>query len=500
MQASLLLSVRSPVRRVVPFLVAGALALLAIVGTSLWLIASMDRDGTDLARYREIRNAALVLMSLLQDSETGQRGYLLTDDRAYLEPYLEAEPKFPVALAILASGSQEGIVTDETLARLSVLIDTKRSELAGTIDLVAQGRQAAALDILRSDGGRKVMDELRAILEQTIETSETRVSTRLGDMRANTRALAWVSVSASLLILLLVGGALFTLTRYASALVRARRQVEVANAGLETRVAERTADLTRANEEVQRFAYIVSHDLRAPLVNVLGFTAELEAGLDVLRRRLAVGEEPDSGLRQEAHRTVEEDLPEAIGFIRASTSKMDRLINAILKLSREGRRELDLQRIDLTPLVAAIKASVQHQLDQAGASLEIGRLPILRSDRLALEQIFGNLIDNAIKYLAPDRAGVIRVSATARPGRWAIEVADNGRGIAAADHERIFELFRRSGAQDRPGEGIGLAHVRALARRLGGDVTVVSDPGQGSRFTVVLPADPPRTPGTGDRG
>lgn len=499
MQAYSLLSVRSPVRRVVLFMVAGALALLAIVGASLWLVASMNRDATDLARYREIRSAALVLMSLLQDSETGQRGYLLTNDRAYLGPYLDAEPKFPVALAILTSTSQERIVTDETLARLSVLVDMKRAELAQTIDLVAQDRLTAALDIVRSDGGRKVMDELRAILDQMIAKSEAQVSARLGDMRANTRALGWVSVSASLLILLLAGGALFTLTRYATALDRARRQVELANAGLEQRVAERTADLTRANEEVQRFAYIVSHDLRAPLVNVLGFTSELEAGLDVLRRYLAAEDRPDPGLRDEAHRTVDEDVPEAIGFIRASTSKMDRLINAILKLSREGRRELNLQQIDLAAMFTGIKASVQHQLDRAGANLEIGRLPTLRSDRLALEQIFGNLVDNAIKYLAPDRVGVIRISATARPGRWEIAVSDNGRGIAAADHDRIFELFRRSGAQDQPGEGIGLAHVRALARRLGGDVTVVSNPGQGSQFTVVLPTDPPRTPGNGDR-
>ncbi|MGD9511545.1 MAG: CHASE3 domain-containing protein [Geminicoccaceae bacterium] len=499
MQAHLLLSVRSPVRRVVLLMAAGALALLAIVGASLWLVASMERDAADMTRYREIRNAALTLMSLLQNSETGQRGYLLTSDRAYLEPYLEAGSKFPVTLAILASSNHEAIVTDETLARLSVLIETKRAELAQTIDLVGQGRQAAALDIVRSDAGKKVMDELRAILDQILERSEAQISARLGDMRADTRALGWVSVSASLLILLLAGGALFTLARYARELVRARRQVELANTGLEQRVTERTAELTRANEEIQRFAYIVSHDLRAPLVNVLGFTSELEAGLDVLKRFLGADDGPEPSLRDEARRTVDEDLPEALGFIRASTSKMDRLINAILKLSREGRRELNPQRIDLGALFTGIKASVQHQLDQAGATLEIGRLPVLRSDRLALEQIFGNLIDNAIKYLAPDRPGIVRVSAVPRQGRWQIEVADNGRGIAAADHDRIFELFRRSGMQDRPGEGIGLAHVRALARRLGGDVTVASDPGKGSRFTVVLPTDPAWTSTGGNR-
>jgi len=92
-----------------------------------------------------------------------------------------------------------------------------------------------------------------------------------------------------------------------------------------------------------------------------------------------------------------------------------------------------------------------------------------------------------VKYLDPSRPGRITVSARALAGRLIYEIADNGRGIDARDHERIFELFRRSGTQDRPGEGIGLAHVRALTRRLGGIITVRSEFGQGTRFEVDLP-------------
>jgi len=127
-------------------------------------------------------------------------------------------------------------------------------------------------------------------------------------------------------------------------------------------------------------------------------------------------------------------------------------------------------------------------LVEINATVEIdGRMPTIVSDRLALEQVFGNLLDNAIKYLSADRPGRITVSSKSQPGWISVEMADNGRGIAAADHERIFDLFRRAGIQDKAGEGIGLAHVRALVRRLGGDVTVESEIGQGSRFTVSLP-------------
>jgi signal transduction histidine kinase len=273
-------------------------------------------------------------------------------------------------------------------------------------------------------------------------------------------------------------------------LIQARTAVFAANASLESRVAERTIDLARANDEIQRFAYIVSHDLRAPLVNIVGFTAELESGAQVLQRfisQAATGQE-DRALADTARAAAADDLPEAIGFIRASTTKMDRLINAILKLSREGRRELRSESIDLKTMFDAIAASVQHQLDQADAKIGIPRdMPTIYSDRLALEQVFGNLIDNAVKYLSPERPGAIEIRTSTQAGFVTVDVVDNGRGIAAADHERIFELFRRSGTQDVPGEGIGLAHVRALVRRLGGDIAVSSDMGRGSQFRIKLP-------------
>ena len=114
-------------------------------------------------------------------------------------------------------------------------------------------------------------------------------------------------------------------------------------------------------------------------------------------------------------------------------------------------------------------------------------LPGITSDRLAIEQVFGNVIENAVKYLDPARAGRIEVTGRVDGQRAIFEIADNGRGIDPRDHARIFDLFRRSGAQDQPGEGIGLAYVRAAVRNLGGDVTVDSVAGQGSTFRVTLP-------------
>src|SRR5690606_5768921 len=117
-------------------------------------------------------------------------------------------------------------------------------------------------------------------------------------------------------------------------------------------------------------------------------------------------------------------------------------------------------------------------------------VPPIVSDRLSLEQIFGNLVDNAVKYRAEARPVEIDIAVRPEPGqRVRIEVADNGRGIAAHDHQRGFDLFRRAGSQDKPGEGIGLAHVRSLVRNLGGDITLSSEPGVGTTMVVTLPVD-----------
>jgi signal transduction histidine kinase len=175
---------------------------------------------------------------------------------------------------------------------------------------------------------------------------------------------------------------------------------------------------------------------------------------------------------------------------------MEGLIGAILKLSREGRRTLRPEPLDMVALVRGLADAIRHQTEAADATIAIAPdLPPVVADRLAVEQIVGNLLDNAVKYLDPARPGRIAVTSEARGLRVAFRVADNGRGIAPQDRARVFELFRRAGPQDREGEGIGLAYVKALVRSLGGRIELESELGAGTTFTIVLPRQPAMAPG-----
>jgi len=376
--------------------------------------------------------------------------------------------------------------------KLLPIIEAKRAELQNTIDLYDAGRRNDAMAVVRSNTGQQYMTDARAAIGAMVQRAEDNIREAVENQRASISLLQTVTIAGAIVILLVVGGAVWTVLLYTRQLVDAQREVQILNAGLEERVRERTADLGRANEEIQRFAYIVTHDLRAPLVNIMGFTSELEGCLTAIQDHVKQTDEAtEDPVVKGARAAAMDELPEAIGFIRSSTRKMDGLINAILKLSREGRRVLKPEPVELQSLLETAAASVQHQVTEAGGDVQIeGNVPPVVSDRLALEQVFGNLLDNAVKYRAKNRPLKIRIRATQERGqRIVVEVEDNGRGIAKQDHERVFDLFRRSGSQDQPGEGIGLAHVRTMVRNLGGDITLQSEIERGTTMKINLPRD-----------
>jgi signal transduction histidine kinase len=463
----------------------GLLMLIAIAASSAWQAArnaeALERVDATVATGTLLRN----LLLSVDDSETGQRGYLLTGQDDYLTPFTRARAALPALLDEL----DRRLAGNPTVPALKKAIDAKLAELSRTVDLTRAGDKAGAMAIVLTDAGRDEMARIREMTANLSTNQQVELARQSAAIRTGGRLLIAIDVAG----LIVVAGVMVTigfgLRSYLAALAAARADAVAAydelahsNERLDETVRIRTADLTSANDEIQRFAYIVSHDLRAPLVNIMGFTSELEQATHTLVNFAQAADWPDS-----AREAATDDIPEALRFIKASTSKMDRLINAILKLSREGRRALATERLEMGPLLEDMVATMRHQAKSKDVEVTIGPMPTLWADRVAVEQIFGNVIDNALKYLKPNRPGLIQITARREGPLFRFDVADNGRGIAARDFERVFELFRRSGDQSVQGEGIGLAHVRALVRRLGGGIDCTSTLDAGTIFTIMLP-------------
>jgi signal transduction histidine kinase len=481
-------------------LAAGFLVLVAISALSVILVDRAREENDWVVHTVEVENQISTLQLRIRSTESAARGYLLTEEQRFLDEYLDASSKVHSDIDELIRLSGDNPAQIDNSNQMRAPVQARLDEFEKAINFARQHDTAGGIAMLRESDSGKANQRISDIADR-MRTAEERLFTLRTQTADQTERLASiVTVVGSGLVVLLAGISVFLVRRSMRARDEAEALLRDSNLNLETTVDERTADLREANNEIQRFAYIVSHDLRSPLVNIMGFTSELEElRTDIFRRIAAlhrattstpVPAEAEGGAEAALEREDKQllsDFSEALEFIKSSIAKMDRLISAILNLTREGRREFEPVRIETRELIEAIVTTVAHQAAEAQAEIRIEPLPEITSDRLAIEQIFSNLIDNALKYLKPGVPGEISVRGRTKLGYAIFDVADNGRGIDPKDHQRIFDLFRRAGPQDKPGQGIGLAHVRALVRRLGGTMSVTSELDQGSTFTVTLP-------------
>ena len=339
-----------------------------------------------------------------------------------------------------------------------------------TDDLI--GRNVAELmpEPHRSDHDRYIADYLR-----TGEAKIIGVGREVEAQRADgTRFPIQLAVSE----VKTVDGAFFTgIIRDLTEWKASQRLLAEANERLEERVAERTeslteslAELARSNRDLERFAYVASHDLRAPLRNV-------RQGLELLDAHLA--DRGGAGLDGEAD--------ELRGLVIDAVDRMEHLIGGLLTYARVQRtgKPPDTE-VDLDLVVA----DVVGQLDAGDVVISTDPLPTVVGDASQLQQLLFNLIENAVRYRAHDREPRVGVVDRSTADEWRIEVVDNGIGIEPDDQERIFELFRRA-HQGYDGVGLGLTICQRIVERHGGTILVDSSPDAGAKFTVVLPRSSP---------
>jgi signal transduction histidine kinase len=267
---------------------------------------------------------------------------------------------------------------------------------------------------------------------------------------------------------------------------------------LEYRVAERTEQLRQRtdqleakNTELSDFLFVASHDLRSPLINLDGFSRALQESFgrfqQLAEEATAHGNGSTPGILAASWPQLREEMEESIGFILRSTEKMDFLVRALLDLSRIDARPPEREDVDLAKMVHDILGAFQFQIHEKRIRVATRELPQVVGDPVRLNQVFSNLIDNAIKYM-PERDGaVLEIGCDGRSGQWRFFVRDNGPGIRREDHDKIFRLFTRIGANGVIGEGVGLTAVRKIIDKHGGRIWVESELGKGTTFRFTLP-------------
>lgn len=441
----------------------------------LFFLVSLETEHTDigLLRIENLSSAVLQLRSLANDLESGERGFLLTGDEHYLSPLEHANASLPTEIE-----SCRRYVKDQPAAlgnKVEALISLVRlrSEQAANALKVQQTQGfAAAVDLAKSDGSEETMNHIR-IAAGDLETLLGYGQSDYMDSQRNLNHWAFISFAVGTLIMIgvmvwLYNQLLTYLHGRDSALGQlqdANTELATLNAELEARVDERTRDLTQANEELQQFAYVASHDLQEPLRTITSFTQLLASRY--------TGK-------------LDEDADEFMGYIVTSSRRMTDLINGLLAVVRLRKTGHQTTSVSFETLLHEAEISLQALIRESQTEIQHGSLPALVVDRVQFSQVLQNLISNAIKYRR-EEAPFIRMEAKRDISNWVFSVSDNGRGFNQQFAERIFGLFQRLHGRDVEGTGMGLAIARKIVERHGGRIWAEGKEGVGSTFYFSLP-------------
>jgi len=250
----------------------------------------------------------------------------------------------------------------------------------------------------------------------------------------------------------------------------------------EARLLQYAEEVEAKNKELETIVYVVSHDLRSPLLNVQGFGAALVRSCEEIKERIQRGE------IEKVEGVLKTEVPRALKYIEAGITKMDALLTGFLSFSRLGRVEVRIQPLEMGKLMAGVVQATKFQADQAGAVINVGDLPGCMGDATLVGQVFSNLVDNALKYRDESRGCEIHVTGKVENGSAIYEVRDNGIGIASEHQPKVFELFRRLDPKKSAGEGLGLTIAQRAIERQHGRIWLDSRAGEGTTFFVALPA------------
>ncbi len=462
-----LLQQRRQVFRVVIFAI---LALLSLLIADFFALEISKASRKELLRANELERTLSNILSSLQDAETGQRGYLLTGDQEYLDPYLKSLRAMPEQLATLRSflppngGAKRYYVIDS-------LIISKFDNVSASIGIKRQHKDSSNYAIPQTNAllGKATMDTLREEIRLLRNDERAKVTKNIARMKTLTGlslALRMIVVLIVSLILYFIYSRMLPLNLQLERVMQDKdREISVRRAA-EARNQELIKTLENKNEELDNFAYIASHDLQEPLRTVKNFVT-----------------------------VIQEDFGDNIGpegetyfsFITDATDRMSLMIKTLLNYSQLGRGK-KVKQVDLNQVLEGARQNLLHQITETKATITAEKLPTLPGYPVELQQVFQNLLSNAMKFTRPGVPPEISISCTKTPTHYELAFRDNGIGIAEKSLAKIFKMFTRvNSAGAFEGHGIGLSFCRKIIESHGGRIRVSSTPGTGSTFTLTLP-------------
>lgn len=465
-----------------------------ITANSFYVVKTLDDLASLEARLfttNRVINAVNKLHVAVLRAESGQRGFLLTEDEAYLEEYTETLNNF-TALADEVEVSAFASEYPEQTSRINELLKLTRAKINGmveVVELVRKERTNRAFSILETDKGLNLYNEFEAMFERIDSSERDMQGTHLANlMKLRRDSVNTLIISSGTTLLLIISIFLLLKINIRENEKHQETLVDV-NEDLETKISDRTQELrvysdelARSNRELEDFAFVASHDLQEPL-----------------RKIRAFGNRLDSGYKE----ALDERGQDFLARMLNAAERMSMLISDLLSFSRVSTRGKDFEDVNLNTVISGVLGDLEIAIEETDAHVEKPDLPTIRADKSQIDQLFLNLLSNALKFHKPNVKPTIKISST-NPDKadmvdvlladeydWIkIIIKDNGIGFEQSFAEKIFAPFQRlHGRSEYKGTGIGLAVCRRIVERHNGQIFAQSSPGEGSTFIILLPTN-----------
>ncbi|GFD67848.1 ATP-binding protein [Alteromonas sp. KUL106] len=468
--------------------------IAVITANSFYVVSTLNDLSALEARLfttNRVINAVNRLHVAVLRIESGQRGFMLTNDEKYLADYTQTLGVIGELMdeVEVSSFSSDIEVQNERIERLLELTKAKVNEVIQVVELIKEGKEQEATELVESDEGITLYKQFENLFSEIDSSERNMQGTHLANLMSLRRDSVNTLIISSATTLLLIISVFLLLKINSREHEKYQADLESVNEDLESRIAERTQELSvyseelaRSNRELEDFAFVASHDLQEPLRKIRAFGNRLESGYNDV---------------------FDERGKDYLARMLNAAERMSMLISDLLAFSRVSTRGKEFGDVNLANVIKSVMSDLEIAIDEKSAQIDVSDMPVVRGDKSQLEQLFLNLLSNALKFQSDGVTPIVSITATDATSEdvkdilisddhdWIkITVTDNGIGFEQSFAEKIFAPFQRlHGRSEYKGTGIGLAVCRRIVERHNGQISATSKLGEGATFSIIIPKD-----------